>query len=150
MKEIKDLGLTIRQHEEIVGADPLLVAAWLERVDDDLIENPTAWFLTGVRSGIFPHQLADAHRASAIRRAERWIINAGLFCNEQDIVDELFDGASPMLGRYADEEPLREKMLTLYRLERPRGEEVERASEERSRRFRESRERQRLAKEAEE
>ena len=137
MREIRDLGLTLKQAEEVNKTDPLLVAAWLERVDDDLITNPTAWFLTGIRSGIFPHQLADNHRAQAIQRAERWITNAGLFCTtEADILDELFDGPSAMLRQYADEEPLRDKMVTLWRLERPRGYAAEQEAEARAARQR--------------
>jgi hypothetical protein len=140
MYDLDDLGLTPNQMIEVKNADPILVAAWLERVDDPTIDNPVAWFLTGVRSGVSPNQLADQHRFRAIKRAEAWIVNAGLFCpSETDIEDELFDGVSAMLRHYAGEEPLREKMLALYRLERPRGEQVERESEERAERHRNAR-----------
>jgi hypothetical protein len=140
MRELKDLGLTLKQMEEVMQTDPLLVSAWLDRVDDPMIDNPTAWFLTGIRSGIFPHQLADQRRAKAIHRAERWTIDAGCFMpDETNYLSELFDGPAGMLRHWRDEEALKEKMLTLYRLERPEGERVEREFEERAARIRASR-----------
>jgi hypothetical protein len=141
MREIKDLGLTIRQHEEVLGADPLLVAAWLDRIDDPSIDNPVGWFLTGVRSGIFPHQLADQSRSKAIHLAERFISNAGMLIpDEANLLHELFEAPSAMLRFYADEEPLREKMLLLWKLERPRGEKIEAEYAERAARWRAARE----------
>jgi hypothetical protein len=131
----------MRQTEEMLAADPLLVSAWLDRVSDPDVENPASWFLTGVRSGIFPHQLADQRRAQAIHLAERWIVNAGLFVpDETNVLDELFDGQSAPLRHYAHEEPLREKLLSLWRLERPRGEQTETEYLERALRQRASRE----------
>jgi hypothetical protein len=141
MKEIKDLGLTIKQHDEVLHADPLLVSAWLDRIDDPAITNPVGWFLTGIRSGIFPYQLADQDRATAIRQAERWITQAGLFIpDESNLLHELFDAPAAKLRGYADEQPLRDKMVTLWRLERPRGVKVEQEALERAARIRESRE----------
>jgi len=141
MRELSSLGLTIRQNQEVLEADPLLVAAWLDAIDDPMIENPTAWFLVGVRSGLFPVQLADQRRAKAIHRAERWTINAGCFMpDEQNYLSELFDGPAGMLRHYRDEEPLRERMAQLYKLERPDAERVEREFDERAARIRASRE----------
>ena len=141
MREIRDLGLTLKQTEEILAADALLVSAWLDRVDDPMIENRAAWFLTGVRSGIFPQQLADHRRMKMIHLAERWIAGAGLFLpDEASVLHELFEAPAAMLRHY-DEEPLREKMVQLYRQERPAGERAEREFEERMARMRASRER---------
>jgi hypothetical protein len=140
MRELRDLGLTSTQMSDVLAADPLLVSAWLDRVDDPSIDNPAAFFIVGVRSGIFPFQLADAHRAKRIKTAEHWIKNAGLFVPvESEVLHELFDGPSALLRSYADEQPLRERIVTLWRLERPHGEEIEAESLARSERIRESR-----------
>jgi|SRR5882672_9962365 len=125
-KEIGDLGLTLNQTLEVSTLDSLLVAAWLAQVDDPHIVNPAAWFLTGVRSGVFPNQLSDQRRSRAVHLAERYIENAGLFiAGEDELLRELF-GNVGLLRAYDEDELLRQRMVSLWREVRPRGEAVER------------------------
>ena len=136
MKEIGDLGLTLKQTLEVSTYDSLLVSAWLNQVDDPDIPNATAWFLTGVRSGVMPQELRDVRREKAILRAQRWIVNAGYACrSEVEVVDELFGRNGP-LRDFAADEILGARMVALWRQERPRGEALERETEERFERLR--------------
>src|SRR5262245_42203731 len=92
MLEISDLGLTPRQHAEVQESDPQLVEMWLEAIDGPDVTNPTAWFLTGLRSGRNPPQHNDSDQARRIRLAERWIERVGLLYDDpNDVVDELFN-----------------------------------------------------------
>jgi len=141
MLEIRDLGLTMSQMEDVLAADPLLVSAWLDRLDDPSIDNPTAFFIVGVRSGVMPIQLQSHTQAKAVVRAEFWTRNAGMFMpDETNFLSELFDPPAGILRHYADDEQLREKMLSQYRKVRPRGERVEQETAERAARIRASRE----------
>jgi hypothetical protein len=127
MRELRDLGLTSNQMGDVLAADPLLVSAWLDRLDDPVIDNPTAFFIVGVRSGVMPVQLESQRHARASVRAERWIRNAGLFMpDETNLLSELFDPPAGMLRHFRDYELLRARMLALYHEVRPTGEEVER------------------------
>src|SRR5262245_27888518 len=139
MKEIGELGLTLKQTLEMSTYEPALVNAWLEHVDDPEIPNPTAFFLVGVRSGMAPGSFSDQRREKAIHLCERWIVNAGVFVQAEDeLLRELFEG-SGRLRAWADDELLRRRMVARWREERPRGEEAEREAVERARRIRESR-----------
>jgi len=138
MKEIGDLGLTLKQTLEVSTYDPLLVQAWLEQVDDPDIPNPTAWFLVGVRSGVMPTELSDRRREKAIHLAERWITLTGIFVDREAEVDRELFGPGGLLHHYKDEDVLRHRMLTLWRLERPRGEDVEQEARARAERTREA------------
>ena len=63
-------------------------------------------------------------------RALRWVRQVGLlYDRESDVLDELF-GATGMLRDYAADDDLASELLTLWRAERPRGEQTERAAVE--------------------
>jgi len=131
MRELSSLGLTAAQHQEVLEADPLLVAAWLDRIDEPDVTSPVGFFITGVRSGEMPFRQNDEKRGKAVHLAERWLANVGLYVvNEADVRDELFDGPNARLWHWRDDEALREEMSARWRRERVRGQQAEREHEE--------------------
>ena len=142
MLQISDLGLTLFQLAEVHDCDQRLVEEWLAAASSSGIRSPTGFFLTGLRSGKPPSEGGGGDdRVHAVRRAERWIVNAGcLLDREQAVLDELFDDRNGLLRVYHEDEELRRRMVSLWRLERPHGEEAERESLERAARHRAARE----------
>jgi hypothetical protein len=70
-------------------------------------------------------------REARVAAAEAWLRHAGLhFDREQEVVEELF-GERGRLHPYEDDELLRERILRLWREQRPRGVQVEREAAER-------------------
>lgn len=126
MLELTDLGLTPRQYSEVIDADQDLVQEWLEKVSEPGVSNPTAWFLTGLRSGEHPEQQYDRERARKTHLAERWMANVGLLLNrEEELLDELF-GKHGLLREYAGDVKLQKRMISLWAKHRPDGEQTER------------------------
>ncbi len=72
------------------------------------------------------HEHVDVNSDLRVRQAESWIRNAGIYCTETEVVDELFSdrgggkGYSGGLLRGLQDQ-LGERMLTLWRQEQPRG-----------------------------
>ena len=67
----------------------------------------------------------ESERERRIAQAEGWVRNAGrLFDCEAEVEDELF-GERGRLRAWADD-PVREHLLTLWREQRPTGEQIER------------------------
>ncbi len=123
MTFLSELGLTPTQHNEIEQADPELVQQWLNALNTSSgINNRTAWFLAGIRSGRNPDQPHDATKAKAIEHAERYIRNAGLYLpTPAELLDELF-GPHGDLKAWATDQELQQRMLTLWRDQLPRAE----------------------------
>lgn len=79
-------------------------------------------------------------KAKAITRAEQWIRATGKhFDRASEVLDVLFvapgERSGPVLGAWADDEALRERMLTLWREVRPEGELIAEQAEERAARW---------------
>lgn len=133
MLQISDLGLTPRQYSEVQEADESLVEVWLEAVSAPGVSNPTAWFLTGLRTGQPPqHASSSSERAHVVGIAERWVSRVGIFyVSEDTVLAELFD-RNGILRHHADDEALRERMAALWRKNRPIAIEVEQEQLERA------------------
>lgn len=70
----------------------------------------------------------DRERDQAIRLAELYITNAGLYIpTEQDLLDDTF-GPHGRLRQWADDQPLRERILDHWRQQADRAERAEAAS----------------------
>jgi len=75
-------------------------------------------------------------RADLIKRAERWIHNAGLYVpDETELLDALF-GPHGNLRPYASDERLRHRMVELWQANQPRAEQANRENLERAARYR--------------
>lgn len=82
----------------------------------------------------------ESERTRAIARGEQWIRNAGIhFDRQEEVADELF-GDFGFMRRWAEDDLVRQRLLTLWSKERPRGEKVEVEAEERARAWVASRE----------
>lgn len=129
------------QMQEVAAADVALVEAWLHAAGAPKIKTPTGYFLTGLRSGEMPlAQNIDARR-SAVKLAELWIVNAGLYVpTAEEVLDELFERNSSRLHAWYDDEDLRAQMLDVWENERPRAARAAQESIERAERQREARE----------
>jgi hypothetical protein len=108
MLSLFDLGLTHMQMQEVAAADEVLVEAWLHAASAPKIKTPAGYFLTGLRSGDMPlSQNIDARRA-AVRLAELWIVNAGLYMpTGEEVLHELFERNGSRLHPWYDDEDLR-------------------------------------------
>jgi hypothetical protein len=83
-------------------------------------------------------QNVDARRA-AVRLAELWIVNAGLYMPTADeVISELFERSSAHLHPWYDDEDLRAQMIDVWEHERPRAEKAEHEQLERAQRQREA------------
>ena len=133
MLSLYDLGLTHLQMSEVSSANPELVDAWLHAAGAPKIKSPTGYFLSGLRSGVMPvSQDIDARRA-AVRLAELWITNAGLYVpTEHEVLSELFERSGSHLHPWYDDEDLRAQMVDVWQHERPRAERAEREQQERA------------------
>lgn len=79
----------------------------------------------------------ESERERAVARAERYIVNAGIFLpDEVELVDALFGPHGP-LKLWAGDEALERRLVDLWRAERPRGERVEAEAIERGWRWQE-------------
>lgn len=80
-----------------------------------------------------------AERDKAVKRIEQWMRAAGIhFDSESELVEELFGEPLGRLKHFAKDDKLRERMIELWKAERPRGEQVEREELERARQWRET------------
>lgn len=133
MLSLFDLGLTHMQMQEVAAADEVLVEAWLHAASAPKIKTPAGYFLTGLRSGDMPlSQNIDARRA-AVRLAELWIVNAGLYMpTGEEVLHELFERNGSRLHPWYDDEDLRAQMLDVWENERPRAARAEREQRERA------------------
>jgi hypothetical protein len=78
---------------------------------------------------------AKVEREKRIRNAERWIRNAGIhFDRAREVEDELF-GDVGKLRAYAEDDQLRQRLLDLWRQERPRGVRTEVEAAQRAERW---------------
>lgn len=135
MLGLHDLGLTHFQEREIEEADPELVTAWLHVANAPNIKSPKGMFLYGVRSGDMPLASDDGTRQHAVRLAELWIQNAGLYMpSEAEVLHELFERSGSRLHFWYDDQDLREQILDVYRHEKPRAERAQRETLERAQR----------------
>jgi hypothetical protein len=121
---LEALGLTPAQLVEIEQADDGLVAAWLAHVlTSHGVHSPAGLFLSGVRSGNMPGQLSDEQERKALARAERFIRQVGYICEtEQELRAELAERKWPCDDR----------LVELWRVVRPVGEQLERDTIERA------------------
>ena len=135
MLEISDLGLSFFQAIDVENTDPQLVTAWLEAASGPGVRSPRAFFLAGLKSGEPPYVFGDdGDRVHAVVLAERWIENAGLYCDRaEEVIDELF-GRNGLLREHAADVRLQKRMLDLWAKGRPTGEQVEREAIERAQR----------------
>lgn len=140
MLALDDLGLTPGQLAEIAPVDPNLIEKWLVVASRADVRNPAGLFLTGVRSGNPPDDHSDVDRARQVRLAERWILNAGIFCDElSSVTDELLDGPRARLRPWREDLALRGRIISLWERHRPDGVQVEQESRERAQRWKEAR-----------
>jgi hypothetical protein len=139
MLSLFDLGLTHMQMQEVAAADEVLVEAWLHAASAPKIKTPAGYFLTGLRSGDMPlSQNIDARRA-AVRLAELWIVNAGLYMpTGEEVLHELFERNGSRLHPWYDDEDLRAQMLDVWENERPRAARAAREQQERAERHAEA------------
>jgi hypothetical protein len=133
--ELEDFDFSEDQLAELRGYPEELVKAWIKASTHPSVKSPAGFVLTGVRSGVMPFGQGgdESKRATAVRLAERWITNAGMFCpSPAEVESELFDGPASPLRYYREDGALRERMVTLWRLERPYGEQTEKEFLERA------------------
>lgn len=131
MLEIRDLGLTLFQMNEVDETDPALVDAWLAAAAAPEIRSPTGFFLKGLRTGQ-PPQGTSNERVHVVLQAERWMKTVGIFyVTEGQACGELFDRGG-LLAHYPEDDELRGRMAHLWRISRPVGELVEREERERA------------------
>lgn len=126
--ELDDFDFTPEQREELEQFPAELIAAWINASTNPSVKNPGGFVWTGIRSGAMPYTAGaeDERKRLKIRQAEKWITNAGMFCpTAQEVLDELFYGPSSLLRHYRNDDALRERMVTLWKLERPYGEQTE-------------------------
>jgi hypothetical protein len=91
------------------------------------------------RADIVADPDADPGRERQIHLAERYIANAGCFLpTEAELLDELF-GYHGRLKAWADDEPLRRRMVDAWQAARPAAERTEREQLERAHRWRHGR-----------
>ncbi len=99
-----------------------------ERVQRGKVHNGWAVLLVHLRRAESSTELVvtdESERARRIAQAEEWVRNAGLlFVSEAEVEDELF-GERGRLRTWADD-VVRERLLTLWREQRPTGEQIER------------------------
>ena len=133
MLEVRDLGLTLFQMNEVENADPALVDAWLEAAAAPEIRSPTGFFLKGLRTGS-PPQGTSNERVHIVQAAEHWMARVGaLYDREESALAELFDRGG-MLQHFVDDPSLVERMRLIWVSERPRAERMEREVIERAER----------------
>ena len=86
-------------------------------------------------------------RALRVRQAEAWIRTAGLHClDEAEVVHELYEARSnghrnssqALLAPWRDDEQLRERIVALWRSERPNGERADLELVERAERWKDA------------
>lgn len=137
MTHLSDLDLTPRQREALEDADPDLVQLWLDALATKTgLTNPVGWFYSGVRSGKPPGHVSDITKAKAVELAERYIRNAGHYNpTETSLLDDLL-GEHGKLHAWENDRNLRERMLTLYRREQPRGQQADLERDQRAERWR--------------
>jgi hypothetical protein len=137
--ELDDFDFTPDQRQELEQYPKELIAAWIKASTHPSVKSPSGFVLSGIRSGAMPFGLSsdDERRSLKVRQAERWITNAGIFCpTAQEVLDELFYGPSSLLRYYRADDALRGRMVTLWKLERPYGEQTEQEFLERAARNR--------------
>ncbi len=82
-------------------------------------------------------------RSQLVLNAERWIHNAGVFCETESMLVEALFGETAILRDFAGDEVLRRRMVEVWRAERPRGLRAEEEALERDAAFLAGRERTR-------
>lgn len=122
---------TILEHWE---RNPELIITLIDQVARDVHSGKAKWGWSTLAARLQRGPVRDSVVTGAGERkrrehaAEIWIRHAGLyFDRETEIEDELF-GATGLLHAYSKDPELRERMIELYRAERPRGETAEQAS----------------------
>lgn len=134
MLSLYDLGLSHMQMKEVGEADSELVDAWLRAAGAPKIKSPIGLFLSGLRSGDRPLSENVDLRRKAVRLAEAWITNAGLYVpTEAEVISELFERSGSHLRPWYDDEDLRAQMIDVWEHERPRAERAEREQRDRLR-----------------
>jgi len=129
----------------VFESKPALVAALVDEVGNSYARGNvrSAWALLAHRldeavaaeersSSIYATD--ETERDAKVARAEKWVRSAGVHYDRADeVVDELF-GDHGMLRAWAYDDELQERLIGLWRAQRPRGEKTEREAEERQRR----------------
>ena len=88
--------------------------------------------LNAIASGLDIVVTDRNERGLALRQAEQWVRNAGLYFDREDeFEDELF-GDGGMLRAFRTDDELRTHLIDLWRSERPRGKQAEDDAEERA------------------
>lgn len=122
-----DIGTMFRQH-------PLAILTELERIAKGFADGKihTPWKLMSRSldkiSGDQAH--VDITRDLRIRQAQAWIRNAGVYCTESEVIEELFSERGGGKGYTGGllcglQDELGPSMIDLWRAERPRGEAAE-------------------------
>jgi hypothetical protein len=146
MTDLADLRLTPTQRAEVDQHEPAYIQAWLTELQTANAKTPAAWFLAGIRTGRLPGEHPDAEQARQTRLAETWIRNAGGYePDEQSLLEGLF-GEHGRLHPWADNQQLRNRMLELYRQERPRFQQAENRLTEHGNLYRQTQQRTQAAK----
>ena len=137
MTKLCELDLTIRQLQDIQDADPEIVQQWLDALDTKTgLNNPAGWFYSGIQSGKPPGHKTDTTKAKAVELAESYIRNASHYNPaETSLLDDLL-GEHGKLHAWENDRNLRERMLTLYRREQPRGQQADLERDQRAERWR--------------
>jgi len=130
-----DISTVFRKH-------PLDIIAELERIAKAYaagkLHSPWRALAAKLDRIVGDHDHVDINSELRIRQAEAWILNAGMFApTEAEVIDELFHSTSALLAGL--EAQLGERMLALWRENRPRGEQTERDFEQRGEEHRISR-----------
>lgn len=126
---------------EIFELQPQYVRRAIEEIAAAHANGRVTWAWSALRARLErgAQAIRDAHvdvgseRARRVAAAERWLENAGVHYDRQELVEaELFGdefGTRGILGAYSDDEHLVERMLTRWHELRPRGIAAEEAHE---------------------